>query len=92
MEENSNKKHTVNMIERERLILAGVKEVFYFDEQFIELETTKGYLHIRGINLHIIKMNVDEGDIAIEGQIDELVYHDKAGGKKKGTVMSKLFK
>ena len=89
MEEKTNKKHTLNLVEREKMVLSGVKEVFSFDEQLIELETSKGYLE----NLHIIKMNVDEGDIAIEGTVCEIIYHDSVGiGKKKGSVMSKLFK
>ena len=93
MEERNNKKHSLNLVEREKLILSGVKEVFSFDEQLIELETCKGYLDIRGENLHIIKMNIDDGDIAIEGIICEMIYHENAGiGKKKGSIMSKLFK
>ena len=93
MEERNNKKHTLSLVEREKMVLSGVKEVFSFDEQLIELETSQGYLDIRGENLHIIKMNVDEGDIAIEGMVSEIIYHDNMGmGKKKGSIMSKLFK
>ncbi|MBP3886756.1 MAG: sporulation protein YabP [Cellulosilyticum sp.] len=93
MEERNNKKHSLSLIEREKMILSGVKEVFSFDEQLIELETCRGYLDIKGENLHIIKMNIDEGDIAIEGIVSEMIYHESAGiGKKKGSVMSKLFK
>lgn len=94
MEEKiNNKRHVINMTEREKLSLSGVKDVFSFDEQLIELETTKGYLDIRGEELHIIKMNIDDGEIAVEGKIDEIVYHDsQSGGKKKGSVMAKWFK
>ena len=92
-EKNSNRKHAVSLMEREKLTLSGVKEVFSFDEQLIELETSRGYLDIRGEELHIIKMNIDDGDIVVEGKIDELIYHDNQGaGKKKGSMMAKLFK
>lgn len=92
-EKNMNKKHSLNLIDREKITLTGIKEVFSFDEQLIELETTKGYLDIRGEELHIIKMNIDDGDIAVEGKVDEMIYHDNPGpGKKKGSMMSKLFK
>ncbi|MBE6023943.1 MAG: sporulation protein YabP [Cellulosilyticum sp.] len=91
--EGNNKKHTLNLIEREKMVIAGVKEVFSFDEQLIELETSQGYLDIRGEKLHIVKMNIDEGDLAIEGIVSEMVYHNNIGmGKKKGSIMSKLFK
>lgn len=92
-ERNNNKKHSLSLIEREKMVLSGVKEVFSFDEQFIELETSKGCLDIKGENLHIIKMCIEEGDIAIEGTISEMIYHDNVGlGKKKGSIISKLFK
>lgn len=93
MEEKLNKKHSLSLIEREKLILSGVREVFSFDEQLIEIETSRGYLDIRGSDLHIIKMNIDEGELAIEGTISEMTYHDSEGiGKKKNSIMSKLFK
>lgn len=93
MEDRSNKKHSLSLVEREKMTLSGIKEVFSFDEQLIELETSKGYLDIRGENLHIIKMNIDEGELAIEGVVSAMSYHDSIGtGKKKGSIMSKLFK
>lgn len=93
MEEKTGKKHTLSLVDRERLTLSGVKEVFSFDETLIELETSKGYLNIRGKDLHIIKMNIDEGDIIIEGNVSDMSYYDNQGaGKKKGTMISKLFK
>ena len=93
VEEKINKKHSLSLMERERLTLSGVKEVFSFDEVLIEVETTKGYLDIKGQDLHIIKMNIDEGDMIIEGNISSIEYHDNQGtGRKKGSMMSKLFK
>jgi len=93
MEEKTGKKHMLSLMERERLTLSGVKEVFSFDETLIELETSRGYLDISGEDLHIIKMNIEDGDIIIEGNISNMSYHDNQGaGKKKGSMMSKLFK
>lgn len=92
MENKIIRKHSLNLIEREKLALTGVKEVFSFDEQLIELETIKGYLDIRGEDLHIVKMNIEEGDLVIEGLISEMVYHENATGRKKGSILNKLFK
>ena len=93
MEEKTGKKHMLTLMERERLTLSGVNEVFSFDETLIELETSKGYLNISGEDLHIIKMNIEDGDIIIEGNISNMSYHDHQGAsKKKGSMMSKLFK
>ena len=93
MEEKLGRKHMLTLIDRERLSITGVTEVFSFDEEVIELETGKGYLDIKGDGLHIIKMNIDDGEVIVEGTVEEMIYHSNQGqGKKKGAIMSKLFK
>lgn len=81
------------MIDRKRLSMSGVTDVFSFDEEVLELETEEGYVEIKGELLHIIKMNVDEGELIVEGKVNELTYHDSSTpAKKKGSLMSKLFR
>lgn len=93
MEDKAPKKHVVNMLDRQRLSVTGVSDVFSFDEDMIDIETSKGFMEIRGEGLHIIKMNIDDGELIVEGLVFEMVYHDNQGGsKKKGTILSKLFK
>lgn len=93
MEEKVTKKHVVNIIDRQRLSITGVNDVFSFDEDMIELETSQGYIEIKGEGLHIMKMNIDDGELIVEGVVAELIYHDNHGPvKKKGAIMSKLFK
>lgn len=55
MDEKISKKHAVNLIDRARLNMTGVTDVFAFDEKVIELETVDGYLDIEGDDLHIVK-------------------------------------
>ncbi|MDF2613238.1 MAG: yabP [Clostridia bacterium] len=93
MEEKMTRKHIVNIVDRERLSITGVTDVFSFDEGAIELETNEGYIEIKGDALHIVKMNIDDGDMIVEGTVTELIYHDTQGTpKKKGSLVSKLFK
>ncbi|WP_070001074.1 sporulation protein YabP [Cellulosilyticum sp. I15G10I2] len=93
MEEKMTRKHVVNIVDRERLSITGVTDVFSFDEGIIELETNEGYIEIKGEDLHIVKMNIDDGDMIVEGTVTELIYHDHQGTvKKKGSIISKLFK
>ncbi len=81
MEEKMTKKHTVNMVDRKRLVLTAVKDVFSFDEEIIELETVSdGFLDIEGTDLHIIKMNLDSGELIVEGNISGLIYEESGGG------------
>ncbi len=87
------RKHIVNIVDREKLSITGVTDVFSFDESIIELETQEGYIEIKGEELHIVKMNIDDGDMVVEGTVTELIYHDSHGAvKKKGSILSKLFK
>ncbi|WP_425288595.1 sporulation protein YabP [Salibacterium halotolerans] len=83
--------HEVVMKSRESLEITGVKEVESFDNEEFLLETSMGFLSIRGNQLHIKNLDVHEGVISIEGKVDDLVYVDAAGEKSKG-FLGKLFK
>lgn len=92
MDDKLSKKHTVNLVDRQRLNMTGVLDVFSFNEEVIELETVDGYLDIEGMDLHIVKMNLDSGEVIVEGRIFQLAYEDQAPSKKKGSMLSKFFK
>lgn len=92
MDEKTSKKHTLNLVDRERLVMTGVLDVFAFDEQVIELETSEGYLDLEGEDLHIVKMNLDSGEFIVEGKISQMSYQDQVSSKKKGSLISRLFK
>lgn len=87
------RKHTVDLIDRNRLTITAVKDVFSFDEQIIELETiSDGFMEIEGADLHIIKMNLDSGELIVEGIISGILYDDGAPARKKSGLFPKLFK
>ena len=92
MEEKLSKKHTLNMIDRARLNMTGVTDVFAFDEKVIELETSGGFLDIEGDDLHIVKMNLDSGELIVEGRVTALVYQEQNTPSKKGSLIARLFK
>lgn len=92
MEEKLSKKHTLNMIDRARLNMTGVIDVFAFDEKVIELETSGGFLDIEGDDLHIVKMNLDSGELIVEGHVTALVYQEQNTPSKKGSLIARLFK
>lgn len=91
MTENVQGRHNLILENRNRLVLTGVTDVDNFDENAISLFTELGELVIRGRKLHINVMNVETGDLSVEGDITALVYGDK-DRKRKPTVMGKLFK
>lgn len=80
--------HSLNLANRQRLELSGVTNVVTFDEDEIVLATNLGYLSINGEELHINMLNLDAGQVAIQGTVNNMAY--KAQGtdlKAKGKSM-----
>lgn len=84
--------HNINVTSRKNINISGVKKIDNFDENEFLLETTMGYLLIKGEGLEIIKLDTYQGDVAIKGKIDSLVYTESTNKKQKESVISKLFK
>jgi sporulation protein YabP len=86
------KRQEVKMLNRKLLEVSGVQNVESFDSEEFLLETECGFLSIRGQNLHIKNLSLEQGLVAIEGLIHSLAYVDAgAQGKSKG-ILGKLFK
>lgn len=79
--------HLLSVENRQRLNATGVLDVDSFDEKTVVILTNMGVLTVEGEDLHINSLNVEHGDIAIEGTIDRFGYADlkeKGGGMFKG--------
>ncbi|WZL72814.1 sporulation protein YabP [Clostridiaceae bacterium 35-E11] len=78
---------------REKLSVTGVEHVTSFDENTIILETIKGILTIKGSELDINKLNLDDGNVIVEGMIQSMMYSDKDSIGTKGIgFLGKMFK
>ncbi|QEK11084.1 sporulation protein YabP [Crassaminicella thermophila] len=78
---------------REKLSVSGVEHVTSFDENTIVLETTKGILTIKGNSLDINKLNLDDGNVVVEGTVDAIIYSDRDSIGNKGIgFLGKMFK
>ena len=84
MSEQMTAHHSVILQDRATLELSGVTDVDSFDENEISLYTTLGEMVIRGRGLHVNVMNVDTGDMQIDGDIRSIVYGDKDRKTKLG--------
>jgi len=85
--------HNLIMENRRKLSVSGVEDVESFDEESIILYTEAGLLTIKGNELHINKLSVESGEVAIEGEIDSVVYSDADSSKGSGIgLLGKLFK
>ena len=84
-------RHTVNMEEREKAKIGGVLEVLSFDEEGIMMETTCGLLLLKGTGLHIGKLDLESGDVTVDGSIDSITYSD-GSFTEKHSLLGKLFR
>lgn len=84
--------HNVVVENREKISISGVENVESFDEEKIIMETQEGILTLEGENLHINSLNVEEGEMNVEGYIHALIYSDGQDNSSVGGIFSKLFK
>lgn len=82
--------HNVVMEDRQKISLTGVNDVDSFDEQSITAYTDVGELTISGKELHIAKLNIDSGEMCVDGLINSLVYSDEK--PQQGGFFSKVFR
>lgn len=93
MENYQNDRHRVEMFAREELKLSGINDVHSFNDEGILLETTQGILTVGGEDLRITKLNLEEGEVNLRGNINMLLYNDELSHKEKAeNLFSKLFK
>lgn len=89
-----NYRHKINLSDREHLEIEGVGHVESFDDQQVVLATNLGILEIKGEQLHIKQLDLDQGRLSMEGMIKSLSYQEQGktkSAKLKGkNLLSKL--
>ncbi len=81
------------MDNRENIFITGVNDVISFDEETVVADTNMEILIIHGRNLHVNKLNLDEGQLSIDGEIDGIRYEQQGAlGKNKTSLFNKIFK
>ncbi|WP_239618999.1 sporulation protein YabP [Cohnella mopanensis] len=86
------KQQEVRMLNRKSLDISGVSNVESFDNEEFLLETECGFLTVRGQNLHMKNLSLDQKFVSIEGTIHSLVYLDGSTVNKSKGLFGKLFK
>lgn len=81
MQEKVLKPHSLILDNRKKLSLTGVEDVSGFNEETVSLKTTAGGLIVKGSGLHIGRLDLDTGDVEIEGVINLLNYTDSKTDK-----------
>lgn len=86
----TNPYHNFICKERKHLELSGVKNVERFDENEFVLETTLGWMSIKGNELVLNKLDTEHGDVIIKGNIDCIEYTTSHSNHE--SIFSRLFK
>lgn len=76
--------HRIELQNRKGLSVYGVEEVVSFDELSVVLNTVCGRMNVDGADLHILALDLERGEAAIEGRVDAIIYEDTQREKKKG--------
>ncbi len=85
--------HSITINDRKSIIITGVKKIDSFDNEEFLMETTMGYIIVKGDELEIIKLDTYQGNVSIKGKINSFSYMENASKKEKEDgVFSKLFK
>lgn len=84
-------KHSLELLERNQLVITGVTHVDNYDEVEIFLQTKLGALIVRGEGLSISELNLESGKIIVNGTINQLNYSESQSKKGKG-LLQKLLK
>ena len=82
--------HQVTIKGRNSLVITGITDLDSFNEEQVSVYTTEGEVVVTGENLHIGNINVDRGELFLDGRIDSLEYTDNPSSGTK--LWEKLFR
>ena len=85
--------HEIKLDRRESVFITGVNDLVSFDDETVIADTQMDILIINGQNLHVNKLNLEQGELSIDGEINALHYEQQSNfGKAKSSFLSKIFK
>ncbi len=87
----STRAHSLTLEGRQKAVITGVEDVDSFNEQMVVLSTAAGTLTLLGEQLHISNLNLENGQLFVEGEIAALEY-DERRSSSRGSLFSRLFR
>ena len=85
-------RHRITLEDRERITMTGIIDVLSFDEESIIADTQRCMLVLKGNNLHIGKLNLDDGEVSVDGMLESLEYNEGGMAKAKDSLFGRLFR
>ncbi len=68
---------SVLLEKRSRLFLTGILEIKSFRESSAEFDTCMGLLQITGEEMHMERLDLEQGEVALTGNIISLYYPEE---------------
>lgn len=85
--------HGISLVERKNLVITGVKKVENFDTEQFLIETSMGFIVVKGSELELIKLDTVQGNVSIRGIVNGINYlEDNAKKSKESNLFNRLFK
>lgn len=84
--------HRITIEDRKLLIITGVNRVKSFEPKEIVLETNRGGVTIKGHDLSVNNLNLEQSELVIEGQIDVVTYTANGSSESSKGVWQRIFK
>lgn len=85
--------HRALLSNRKNGNFTGILDVLSFDVSQILLETEQGMLIVKGKDLHVNRLNLEKGEVDLDGLITSLEYSEvPKPGEKAAGVLGRLFK
>ncbi len=72
-----NRKQDLTLLDRKLLKVTGVTAVNEFDDKNVILKLADGNLLVQGTGMTVSKLNVDSGEVEIEGLVSLIRYQNK---------------
>ena len=80
---------TLTLENRRKLRMTGVSDVESFSDLVIVADTGLGKVTVKGEGLKISRLNIEDGELAVEGKINSIEYPKK---KEKGGFFENIFR
>ena len=84
-------KHDISILSREKMSITGIKEILSFDDTAVNLKTVCGDMCIEGAALHITVLNIEKGEIEMNGKINSVYYYDAPDNDKR-SLLARIFR
>ena len=84
--------HSLMLENRQNGRITGVKDIKSFDEKEILLFTQAGKLIIQGEQLHVKQLDLEKGEVDLEGKVDSLTYLSKNTDNRDESLFKRMFR